>query len=136
MSILQFRRILRKATQAEQEAGTSSTVVVTPANQQNHPSAAKWWGYATVSAGTPTLQVSYNVTSITDTALGSLTWTIATDFSSANWSYHGAVAPNAANAFCAFGAPAAGSILQFCVNVVGPAAHDPLSWSAAGFGDQ
>lgn len=43
------------------------------------------WGTVTYSAGTPTLNASSNITSITDTATGRLTVTIATDFTSANY---------------------------------------------------
>lgn len=73
------------ATQAEQETGSSTSVFVSPGRQQFHPSAVKFWGFVTYTTGTPTLQTNYNITSITDTAVGKLTVTIATDFSSANW---------------------------------------------------
>lgn len=71
------------ATQAEMEAGTSTTVAVTPGRQHYHPSAAKCWGMAN-GAGT-SLVVNYNVSSITDTNTGRLTVNIGTDFSSANY---------------------------------------------------
>lgn len=77
--------VLEIAVQSEMETGTSTTLAVTPGRQHFHPSAAKCWGYATVSGGTPTLQVSYNITSITDTGLGAITFTIANDFSSVNF---------------------------------------------------
>lgn len=73
------------ATQAEQETGTSTTTTVTPGRQHFHASAAKVWAYITVSGGTPSLDASYNVTSITDTSAGNVTVTIANDFSSANY---------------------------------------------------
>ena len=73
------------ASQAEQETGTSTTVAVTPGVQQFHLSASKCWGFITTSGGTPTLQISYNITSITDSGVGLTTVTIATDFSSANY---------------------------------------------------
>lgn len=74
---------LAAATQAEQETGSSTTASVTPGRQQFHPSAAKMWAAISVSGGTPSLDASYNVTSITDTSAGNVTVTIATDFSSA-----------------------------------------------------
>ena len=77
---------LTAATQADQETATSTTTGVTPGRQQYHPSANKCSGHVTVSGGTPTLQYSYNVTSITDAGVGSLTVTIATDFSTAYYS--------------------------------------------------
>jgi hypothetical protein len=79
------QKLNKAATQAQQEAGSSAFAIVTPAVQHNHPSAAKCWANVTYSAGVPTLAASYNITSITDTAAGRLTITIATDFSSANW---------------------------------------------------
>jgi hypothetical protein len=74
------------ASQAEQEAASSTTVGVTPGRQQFHPSAAKCWAYVTYAAGVPTLASSYNITSVTDSGVGHLTITIATDFSSSSWS--------------------------------------------------
>lgn len=73
------------ASQADQESATLTTEFVSPARQHFHPSAPKSWGFTT-GAGTPVLNaVSYNVTSITDSAVGDLTVTIGNDFSSANF---------------------------------------------------
>jgi len=77
--------LLQVAAQSDQETATSTTTAVSPGRQQFHPSAAKMWAYVTVSGGTPSLDASYNVTSITDTSAGNVTITIATDFSSANY---------------------------------------------------
>jgi hypothetical protein len=74
-----------RAPQSVMEAATSQLQYVVPGFQHNHPGHPKFWAYVTVSGGTPTLATSYNVTSITDTGLGQLTVTIATDFSSASW---------------------------------------------------
>lgn len=122
------------ATQADQETATSTTTYVSPGRQQFHPSAAKAWAYITYSGSTPTLQASYNVTSITDTGTGDCLITIATDFSSANW------AP-AANAVVAtsgdtlnLGAIAAGTVQLVCTQP--GVAVDPLALSFHGFGDQ
>lgn len=76
---------LQAATQAEMETATSTTTAVSPGRTQYHPGVAKVWAYVTVSGGTPTLETSHNVTSITDTSAGNVTVTIATDFSSANY---------------------------------------------------
>jgi hypothetical protein len=74
------------ATQAEQETGTSTTVYVTPGRQQFHPSAPKVWGLVTDSGGTTlSLSTSYNVTSISDDAVGIFTVTIANDMSSGTY---------------------------------------------------
>lgn len=58
------------ASQSDQETGTSTTVYVSPGRQQYHPSAAKAWFSWTYSAGTPVIDQSYNVTSLTDTGVG------------------------------------------------------------------
>lgn len=72
------------ASQAEQEAGSSTTVFTTPGRQHFHPSAAKVWG-KTLGSTVPVLTVSFNMTSITDAGVGRLTCTIATDFSTSDY---------------------------------------------------
>ena len=66
------------ATQAQMEAGSSVTTVVTPGRQQFHPGAAKGWVRASTNG---TADASYNVTSLTDDGAGLFTITWATDFS-------------------------------------------------------
>lgn len=136
---------LTVATQADQETATSTTAPVTPGRQQFHPSAAKCWAYVTVSAGTPTLAASYNITSITDTGTGILTITIATDFSSATWSGHISTERTATSGTetvtlvgqLRFGTIAAGTIAFDARNVSGTSdLADPASWHFVGYGDQ
>src|SRR4029078_7782497 len=67
------------ATQAEQETGRATDKIVTTGRQQFHESACKCWGVIGVCGGVPSTTQSYNVTSITDTGVGRLTVTIATD---------------------------------------------------------
>ena len=100
----------------------------------------------TVSAGTPTLVVSYNTTSITDTGTGVLTWTITTDFSTADWACtlgaeRAATALAEANArkvTVQFGGQLAGSVILECNDdtVTTMLVKDPAAWHAAGMGDQ
>lgn len=105
---------LLAATQAEQEAGSSTTVGTTPGRQHHHPSALKFW-CALKQTGTQTVLASYNVTSITDGGVGYTTVTIATDFSSANWApmhsgpSQGAGSPTSLGALLT-AAPAAGTV--------------------------
>ncbi|WP_395449968.1 hypothetical protein ACHMW7_09225 [Aminobacter sp. UC22_36] len=73
------------ADQTEMEAGSSTMLAVSPGRQHFHPSAAKCWGYATVSGGVPTLQASYNISGIVDNGTADISFTVGTDFSSANW---------------------------------------------------
>jgi hypothetical protein len=127
------------ATQTDQETGTSTSTLVSPGRQHFHTGHPKFVAFATVSAGTPTLQTppSYNITSITDTGLGDLTITIATDFSGSTWAPLSNTDKTGTNADDDFykGPAAAGSIEV--VNLeTGVSARDPISWSVIGFGDQ
>lgn len=74
------------ATQAEQEAASSTTVSVTPGRQQYHPSAAKAW-CSFNGTGTPAMNgTPYNFdASIGDGGTGIYTLTITNDISSANF---------------------------------------------------
>jgi hypothetical protein len=74
-----------RASAAVVASASIEAAYVSPVHQHRHPGHPKFWGYVTVSGGTPTLQTSYNMTSITDAGVGQLTVTIATDFSSASW---------------------------------------------------
>lgn len=131
------------ATQAEQETGSATDKLVTPGRQHFHPGHPKCWAYVTVSGGTPTLQTSYNITSITDTSTGQLTITIATDFSTANWCSLISIEKALAAAHGWFNTAttkAAGSIVlhaTFSVDVAGaqPNFTDPDAWNFMGLGD-
>lgn len=130
------------AAQADQEAGTSNVLSVTPANQQFHPSAAKFWCKAGVTGNS---LASYNVTSIGDTGTGLMTVTIATDFSSANWAGLLTIENLDASidattdkqiAMLGLAGQAAGTYAAICGNETGVAAADPTTWHVVGFGDQ
>ena len=132
------------ATQAEMEGGTSTTVIVTPGRQHYHPSAAKCWGKA-VGAGT-SLTVNYNIASVADTGTGRLGVTIATDFSSANYSI-GAQLERTVTALTATGvedsairnaSPTAGvfEIESYDQTAITFVAQDPANYFWECFGDQ
>lgn len=134
------------ASQAEQEAGSSTIVFTTPGRQHFHPSAVKCWGMTT-GGGTPSLSASYNMTSITDAGTGKLTFTIATDFSSANWtvslSGHGTASTDPADIFISGAAMqwangrAAGAVNVGNSNLAAtPAIADPIvGYNMVGLGD-
>lgn len=128
------RGALEIAVQTEMETGTDVLLAVTPGRQHFHPSAAKCWAYVTVAAGVPTLQASHNITSITDTALGQLTITIATDFSSVNWVGLG-LTEGASNSYTEADSKTAGSVILVSHDDAGPN-EDPEAWNFVGFGDQ
>ena len=73
---------LSAATQAQQESGILTTVYVSPARQQYHPSAPKAWGAMRYDGGG--FQGSYNAASITDSGTGQLSFVATNAFSSAS----------------------------------------------------
>jgi hypothetical protein len=122
------------ATQAQQETGTAVDVVVTPGRQHFHASAAKAWGVITMSAGTPTLAASYNITGIADTGTGIVGVTIATDFSSANYVVVATV-ERAGLRIATVDSKLAGSFNLYILETTG-ASDDYVSVSFVCFGDQ
>lgn len=135
---------LSNATDAQLEAGTANTVFVTPSNQHRHPSSTKFWVKAT--GNSTTIVVSYNMTSWADTNTGDADGTIATDFSSADWSV--CLAMQAGNtrwdatntSGCGMDAQAAGTfgIVASQMSDGGTAVaarFDPTAWHCSGLGD-
>jgi hypothetical protein len=120
--------------------GTDVSRAVVPGRQRNHPAHPKVWGFVTVSGGTATLQVSDNLTSITDVGAGEITFTIGTDFSSANWGIlltpGGEDAnPGQSDRMATNVALAAGSVRCYCVDT-GQDKTDPTTWTMQGSGTQ
>lgn len=77
------------ATQAQQEAGVSTTVYTSPGTQQFHPSAAKVWG--SVNATLSALTFGHNISSITDQGTGGIKYSYTTAFSATNYPVIGTV---------------------------------------------
>jgi hypothetical protein len=122
------------ASQAQQEAGSSTAVFVTPGRQHFHPSAAKFWVKCGVAAD---VVVSHNVTSVADTATGRVTVTIATDFSGADWCAHatsmyGAVSARIVDAI----SQAAGTVLVRAYRASDDTEQDVDHYMISGYGDQ
>lgn len=84
------------ASQAQQETGSATNVYVSPGRQQFHPSSVKAWVFVS-NSGTPTISASYNMTSLTDNAVGDITAVWNVDFSSANYAYDGCARATASN---------------------------------------
>lgn len=99
------------AIQSEMETGTDVARAVTPGRQHFHASAAKCWA---ICANSTTLLASYNMTSFTDVGAGDGTFTIGTDFSSANWvpvvTQRHAIPSTTVAGYTINGAKAAGSV--------------------------
>ena len=76
---------LPAASQAEIETGTAVDKAISPGRAQYHKSAAKVWCECYDNAGTPTINSSYNIASLTDIAAGQVGYVFTTNFSSANY---------------------------------------------------
>lgn len=133
------------ATQSDMETATSTTRVVSPLNINFHPGVCKSWAKHAVSAGVPQMTVTWNVTSVTDSAVCRVAPVIATDFSSANYvilygfecnttTYS---ATTTALIQCVRNATqAAGGFTMDLVEIDIGQTTDPASWYWAAFGDQ
>jgi hypothetical protein len=77
------------AAQSDMETATDMTKIVTPGRAQYHPGVAKAWAAVTISAGTPSLAASYNVSSVADNATGTTTINFTTAFSAASYAVAG-----------------------------------------------
>jgi hypothetical protein len=124
---------VKYANQSAMEAETSGAAAGSDAIKYS-PGVAKFWLEANVSGGVPTLQNSYNTTSISDTGDGRLGVTIATDFSSANWAAIGSP-NNVGIRVLTFVGALSGSVEA---NARDPnnVLSDPGGWNVCGFGDQ
>jgi hypothetical protein len=131
------------ATQAEMEAGTSTTVVVTPGRQHFHKSAVKSWGQFT-NAGATT--AGYNVDTPTDNGTGDITVNFTTDYSAAN-AYSAVVSvemtattyavANARTPHIRSAGLAAGTVRCDCIDgtTITQLVKDPTSWHVQSCGD-
>ena len=127
---------LPAATQAEMEAGSSLTVAATPGRAQLHPSACKAWVVWAQTSGTPTINTSYNVTSLTDNAVGDLTVNFTTAFSTANYTMAPGCAEMGFVRLQTLANRAAGSCRLRVLNSSFAAADGIEGTSAEFFGDQ
>ena len=126
------------AVQSDQETATSTTTYVSPGVQQFHPSAAKAW----VAWGvTSTIDVSFNVSSITDNGTGDWTINLTVPMSSANYTVSpGQRFSSDSTGGAAFGvkfstAPTASACRMLSQNT-GGTADDQLKHYVSFFGDQ
>lgn len=131
------------ATQAEMEAASSTSVMVTPGRVQYHPGVAKAWAHFTCGSGTVSLDASYNVSSISDRGVGLFTANWTTAFSSANYSWAGSARDTASTTACGIGSSSTESdqsttALPFVIMYwTGGSANDtPERVSVIAWGDQ
>lgn len=126
--------VIEIATQTEMEAASSTTVAVTPGRQHYHPSAAKGWAKFNLNGA---INASYNVSSITDDAVGKATVNWNTDFSSGHYAVV-ATAHSESARYCTVRPTGqlAGSVEIWCWNGITDALADPDFYSVHAFGDQ
>lgn len=118
------------ATQADQEAATSSIAVVTSARQQSHPSSPKAWAYVQTDG---TIIAGYNVTSVVHSSTGVWLVTLTVPFSSSSY----CVMTNSVNSGLASGgSPASASTVN--IGVYNAAVSNPQDspFMFTCFGDQ
>ena len=120
------------ASQAQMETGTDNTAMVTPLAVNWHQGVAKCWLKANAAG---TIQVSYNITSITDGGVGLITVTIGTDFSSVNYVVQGTALYNGVPDTVNVTSQAAGSFTADARQNDG-ALFDPTNWFFVCWGDQ
>jgi hypothetical protein len=99
------------ATQAQMEAGTSTTTIVTPGRAHFNPGSAKAWARFDGGATSVTAAASYNVASIADLGTGVYRITYTTAFSS-DTAY--AVVGTSNNSQLALRSVSAGSVSIVC----------------------
>lgn len=130
--------LAQAASQAEQEAGSSTSKFVTAGRQQFHPSAAKGWGQINTN-GTGT---TYNISSIGDDAAGVFTANWGTDFSSNAYAVVVSAQFDQSNAASSFvsqviNSGKAGASVQIVTYRLSDFAQtDPNNHHIAAFGDQ
>lgn len=120
------------ATKAQQETGTDTTSLVSPAVQQYHPSACKAW---VLFDGTGAVADSYNVTSVARNSVGNFTVTIATDFSGTTFAMITTALNAAGQAIAVILSRTVGTVVIGVSNLSGTLI-DPDGVSLACFGDQ
>jgi hypothetical protein len=87
----------KTATQAEMEAGSSTTAYVTPGRTQYHPGVAKAWASITTAGALE--DPDYGIASVTDSGTGDRSIVFSTAFSSAVYSVVSSVTNGTVQAF-------------------------------------
>ncbi|UWU87926.1 hypothetical protein N2605_16240 [Bradyrhizobium yuanmingense] len=123
------------ATKSDQQTATSTTAVVTPSQQQSHPSAAKAWVRFTGVSGA--ISQAYNVASVTRSSAGSYTLNFSTAFANTTYTCVGNIEDTASNGIIkgASSGRSGSANPIFAVNLAGTT-YDPATVEVACFGTQ
>jgi hypothetical protein len=127
---VQFGQSLSAATKAQQEAASSNTVFVTPANQQYHPSAVQVWCKFTVSGGACTLVAFSNVSSVSYVSAGHFTVNLMVPFATTNFAVLASGSDSTTTIFVTEATSTASAISLACVNAAGVSFVDPSNYVA------
>lgn len=128
--------IIGAGSATDQETATSTSVAVTPAIQQRHPSACKAWALFN-GTGTAAVLASYNVTSLTDNGTGDYTITYTTAFSSVGNSVSITAKDTLGAGYNNTTGIAAGSVRMIIYTTASsPTASDSALVSVQSYGDQ
>lgn len=120
------------ATQAQQETGSATNVLVSPGRQHFHQSASKFWFKATADGA---INAGYNMTSVTDVGTGEITGTIANDLSADQYTVVGTPFQNSFDIrHINISSTSVGSFSARCCDSSNNAA-DPTNWYFVGYGD-
>ncbi|WP_176946018.1 hypothetical protein [Bradyrhizobium sp. Rc2d] len=123
------------ATKSDQQTATSTTAVVTPSQQQSHPSAAKAWVRFTGASGA--ISQAYNVASVTRSSAGSYTLNFSTAFANTTYTCLGNIEDTSTNGIVKGASSGRSGVANpiFAVNL-GGSAYDPATVEVACFGTQ
>jgi hypothetical protein len=134
--------LIELAVQTEMETATDVARAVTPGRQKYHPGHPKLHFRADAAGAIVGVSGTdyVNMTSVTDTAVGIIDCTIATDFANTNYNIVvGTVLSGSSNTSCSLDTSsgfAAGTFRMRGVNEGTSGAADPTNYAAVGFGDQ
>lgn len=128
------------ASQANMEAASDNSVMVTPLAMKWHPGVAKAWCVFN-GTGTPAMTTNYNMdASITDNGTGDWTVSFTTDFSSANYAITGMANRQSSTDGCFLGLNSSSTFAAGTVRIVttlpGGSQFDSSYVSLVAFGDQ
>jgi hypothetical protein len=120
------------ASQSVMETGTALTDLVPVGRQHFHDGHPKGWVNANTSGSA---QDSYNVSSVTDTSVGSATINWSTDFSTQDYCPVACTQLNTDSAFTDTGTQTAGAVLVRAVKHDATGLVDPSRFNVVAFGD-
>lgn len=118
------------ATEAQQETGTATNLLVTPGRQHFHHSAAKAWGTANAAG---VISEDYGVATVTDVDVGKIDWNWTTAFTTSTYAPIPSALISEANRLCTIDSKSTSATRVRSVDA-GGTLSDPTFWHVAAFG--